>query len=317
MAVRLVEPSRHNIGVTFPEMDLPRGIRIFVRTRIGYGAEAAPNLNLVKHVMIVNLRGAGEIILDGVVMKFHPGESLVIRPDQFHHYAKSRQDELVWLFIGFDLQANMLASFAQHGPMPLQMTEWGYLRQILTDYFEGFNEANGIEPGFATVLSCGRVTVTLWLLLTSLAERQRRLYLGTGTPNGNHGDLILIKKAQTYLLEHMDQPILIQDVARHAGVSPTRLCQVFQSAVGRSLGRTIRQLRINRAAMLLAESDLEVKEAANSCGFSSVSAFCRTFRQMVGMPPRRYRELRRQPLHPIGATRPIMTPRRRRVAVAD
>ncbi len=304
LALRLVEPSRHNTGLTFPAMDLPRGIRVFVRTRIGYGAEAAPNLNMVKHVLIVNLRGEGEVILDGVAMKFHPGESLVIRPDQFHHYAKSHQAALVWLFIGFDLRESMLASFAQHGPLPLQRADWEYLRRILADYLDVFNDANGIEPGFAAVLSSGRVTVMLWLLLMSLAERQRRLYIGESAGEGNLGDLTLVKKAQAYLLEHLNQPIRIHDMARHAGVSPTRLCQVFQSAVGRSLGRTIRQSRVNRAAMLLVESDLEVKEVANACGFSSVSAFCRTFHRIVGMPPRRYRELRRPPPGPDRAIQP-------------
>jgi AraC-like DNA-binding protein len=52
----------------------------------------------------------------------------------------------------------------------------------------------------------------------------------------------------------------------------------------------VRNTRIHRACGLLNGSDLGITEIADQCGFTSVYAFSRTFRKVVGKPPTRFRQ---------------------------
>ena len=49
------------------------------------------------------------------------------------------------------------------------------------------------------------------------------------------------------------------------------------------------RLRINRAAELLATTDLKIERIARQCGFEHVESLSRIFRRQRGMPPGQYR----------------------------
>ena len=51
----------------------------------------------------------------------------------------------------------------------------------------------------------------------------------------------------------------------------------------------IRTVKIRQAAFLIAEKGLDISEAAFSTGFSSLSYFSRTFREIIGVKPSDYR----------------------------
>jgi AraC-like DNA-binding protein len=57
----------------------------------------------------------------------------------------------------------------------------------------------------------------------------------------------------------------------------------------------LRGLRMDRAKRLLREEELTVAQVADAVGFSDPYHFSRVFRQHVGMPPSRYRDLSRDP----------------------
>ncbi|NRB65295.1 MAG: helix-turn-helix transcriptional regulator, partial [Saprospiraceae bacterium] len=50
----------------------------------------------------------------------------------------------------------------------------------------------------------------------------------------------------------------------------------------------IRDIRLQRAADLLADNNLNVSEVAYSCGFNSVSYFTQCFTQKFGVNPSKY-----------------------------
>ncbi|MBQ2589905.1 MAG: helix-turn-helix transcriptional regulator, partial [Prevotella sp.] len=50
----------------------------------------------------------------------------------------------------------------------------------------------------------------------------------------------------------------------------------------------VRIIRLTRAAALLREGKMNVKEISFATGFSSVSYFSRCFRTMFGVPPTQY-----------------------------
>lgn len=102
-------------------------------------------------------------------------------------------------------------------------------------------------------------------------------------------------EAIDYLLEHFDEPLRIEDLARRARLSAAqldrRMKKIFQISAGQYLIKT----RVDHAARMLARSGLAIADIAMQCGFSDQSALSRQFRQVTGMTPRQYRLLMHAP----------------------
>lgn len=95
-------------------------------------------------------------------------------------------------------------------------------------------------------------------------------------------------------------PLTLPELARHAHVSPEHLCRLFKSSTGRSPVETVRLARLDRAAVLLARTNISVSEVATACGFASPYHFSRRFKEAFGSPPRELRKEIRA-----GATPPV------------
>jgi len=78
-------------------------------------------------------------------------------------------------------------------------------------------------------------------------------------------------------------------LARAAGVSQVHLCRLFRQALGHGPIAALRMLRLDRAAVLLERSNLQVQEIATLTGFDNPFHFSRSFRELYGLSPRAYR----------------------------
>jgi AraC-like DNA-binding protein len=91
--------------------------------------------------------------------------------------------------------------------------------------------------------------------------------------------------AQTVLLEKADRDMTLADLSRAAGTSPQHLCRLFAAGPGVGPMQAVRLLRLEKAAALLARSNLSVKQIAAHCGFKSPFHFSRVFRSVYGSSP--------------------------------
>ena len=81
----------------------------------------------------------------------------------------------------------------------------------------------------------------------------------------------------------------LESLAQAAGMSRSRFAARFQAAYGAPPMRFLRELRLARAAQLLAERREPVKRIARMVGFDSRSAFTRAFTASRGISPRAFR----------------------------
>jgi transcriptional regulator GlxA family with amidase domain len=95
----------------------------------------------------------------------------------------------------------------------------------------------------------------------------------------------LVLSAIAVMEERVEERLRMTDLAARLRVSADKLERVFQSEVGIAPTSYYRQLRLRRAADLLAHSRLSVREVALACGFSNMSSFARAFRDFKGQPP--------------------------------
>jgi AraC-like DNA-binding protein len=59
--------------------------------------------------------------------------------------------------------------------------------------------------------------------------------------------------------------------------------------LGQTIGKFVQQIMIERARLLLSESDDPIKTVAAKLGFSSPTAFATAFRRSCGLSPQQFR----------------------------
>jgi AraC family transcriptional regulator len=71
-------------------------------------------------------------------------------------------------------------------------------------------------------------------------------------------------------------------LAQSVGVHPVTLARAFRQAFGCTVGEYVRNLRIERAALQLSQTQLSLAEIALAAGFSDQSHFSNMFRHHTG-----------------------------------
>lgn len=93
-----------------------------------------------------------------------------------------------------------------------------------------------------------------------------------------------------YIQLHSTEPLNIDVLANRLGYSKYYLSALFKKETGCSVGDYIKIARIERAKVLLNNTDLNVEDIWEEVGFSSRSVFGKAFRSVVGMTPREFRD---------------------------
>jgi AraC-like DNA-binding protein len=107
-------------------------------------------------------------------------------------------------------------------------------------------------------------------------------------------DIPLASKARQALYGLSLQPIRsmpsVQSILENLGYSYAHVCRLFRQAYGISPIAYINALRIERAKILMRDTQLKIGEIAERTGFETSYYFSRTFRKQTGQSPRRYME---------------------------
>ncbi len=98
-----------------------------------------------------------------------------------------------------------------------------------------------------------------------------------------------IRPAVNHIQSHFVEPLSLEALASLCGMSRTYFCTLFKKTMGMNFGDYVEKIRVNRACMLLATSDLPVLDIALESGFSSLSNFNATFKSACGKTPSQYR----------------------------
>jgi AraC-like DNA-binding protein/ligand-binding sensor protein len=101
-----------------------------------------------------------------------------------------------------------------------------------------------------------------------------------------------IAKARKFIHEHLDQPLPLGLVARHAGLSESHFCRLFKDSAGLTLTDYVNRCRIDWAKRELLKPEARISEIAFLVGYQSLSQFNRSFARIVGLSPTLYRRER-------------------------
>ncbi|WP_147063482.1 GlxA family transcriptional regulator [Terrabacter aerolatus] len=94
---------------------------------------------------------------------------------------------------------------------------------------------------------------------------------------------------RAWVLEHLDEPITLSDMARHAGTSVRTFTRRFREETGETAGTWLSRARVDRARHLLETTDLPVDRVAAAAGFGTGASLRQHLAAAVGVSPLAYR----------------------------
>jgi AraC family transcriptional regulator len=100
------------------------------------------------------------------------------------------------------------------------------------------------------------------------------------------------RRAAELLHENLNGRIRLMEVARECGLSVSHFARSFKISFGISSHQWLIQRRIEHAKQLMSQASTSLTDIAIQSGFNDQAAFTRTFHQLAGVSPGRWRRHR-------------------------
>ena len=101
---------------------------------------------------------------------------------------------------------------------------------------------------------------------------------------------IHVRKSIDYIYDNLHKPVTVNELAERQNLSPGYFSRLFQKEMGMNVNQFINETKIKTAQNMLCYSDFSMMDIALSLGYSSQSAFSASFKKVVGMSPKSYRD---------------------------
>lgn len=128
-----------------------------------------------------------------------------------------------------------------------------------------------------------KVLELLYLLFRRLSIRENK-----SCRNINNADAEKLMMIRNEILNDLSSPPVLNELAKMAAMSETKLNQLFRQTFGDSIYNYFQKARMEEAAFLLKQGNRSVSETGYELGFSNLSHFSRLFSKHFGMTPKKY-----------------------------
>ncbi len=248
------------------------------------------------HQLTVITHGSATLVLNGVSYPVRTGDVYAISSFSAHYLKDMRELEFVnILFYLKDLEESC-GTLAQtegfRALFCLQPIHEGQARPdnfISMDYVEIESVTRMLKQMLLEQKSelPGRdlmIQSCFLMLITYLTRMQRRNTSHLPTTHSYQ-----LRQAVEYLEANCANAITVSDVSEACHMAQRQLRNLFERVYGCTPLQYLWNIRIRKACVYLASTDLPIADIAALTGFEDSNYFSRKFRQALGMTPRDYR----------------------------
>jgi len=104
-------------------------------------------------------------------------------------------------------------------------------------------------------------------------------------------EMMSIRELQIWIAEHLQTKLSVDNLANRMSMSLRNFERVFTREVGTTPSQYVLQMRVEAARRALERTQKGLKQVASAAGFSSVDRMRRAFVRLLGLTPRRYRDV--------------------------
>lgn len=209
------------------------------------------------------------------------GEAFMIEPGIETYYRADEASPWKYRWIGFQglkaFECVSSAGFSSKTPV----RSIGCM-EVVTDCIEGMLKAHRL-----TYENELKRTSELYRLFSALVGEQAK---ERGPGIREYAGSVYAQKAVDYLRLNYNKRIRIQELADYIGINRGYLAEAFKKVTGTTAREYLLDLRMEKAASLLRQTELPVREIALRVGYEDQLAFSRMFKLKYKAAPKAYRE---------------------------
>jgi AraC-like DNA-binding protein len=257
-------------------------------TDVGFFPKARGHLRERKEaieqaIFIYCVKGSGWCEVASESHAVRAGELLVIPPQTVHAYGAGGKNP--WTIYWFHAQGTLLDNFLTELKVaptsPLVFL--GEDQQVLA-LFEELLEV--LEHGYTPQQMLHASQVLAHLMAVMIRHRHENW---REEPDARQK----INRTVAYMKEHLNQPLMLDQLAALANLSRSRYAALFKEQTGFAPIDYFNRLRMHQACQWLDTTDWSVKGIASRIGYEDPLYFSRVFRSVTEMSPVAYRRQRK------------------------
>ncbi len=260
--------------------------RIFVTGLSYYGSDKS--ITLPKHaepndnILVYMRQGRGGLTAFGNYKRLGAGQFFVIPTGEEFSFNPSRGEECELIVVRFRglIVHEVIKKSVRHA-VSLLGSDRRELEQLLLKLFVC------LERGFS--LSTMRYATCI------LSYALCNLYYGHSEEleeknlSLSSGDMV-VEVATQYMREHLEQRLRLEEIASHAGYTPTYFSSLFRRKTGYSPITYFNIMKMQRACEMLTTTHLRILDICAKLGIDDNYYFSRLFTKTIGMSPKQYRK---------------------------
>lgn len=98
-----------------------------------------------------------------------------------------------------------------------------------------------------------------------------------------------LELVRVYCVCNYSRQITLDEISRHVGMNKSAFCTFMRNNAGSSFSEYLNDMRLERARVMLCNTDHSIAEIALDCGFQSVTYFNRLFKRQYNCTPKEIR----------------------------
>lgn len=241
------------------------------------GSSLAPHSHDDYYQIYYVISGEGDFIVGQETVKLGQGMYLFTKPNDVHGISNTRDvDEkpLRMLEVKYFVFDSEFQESINQIPMVCKGSD--NIEEMLG---LAFKEAIEVSPWY--------LEIATHTLITALYYMDR--YQSINMSQNNQKNCV-VEKIKENIKENYKNEISLDKLSQHVGHSKNYICKTFKESTGMTINLYLNKVRIDRAAELLINSNLDLSEISNDVGYNNIYHFIKTFKKFVGTSPGNFRK---------------------------
>lgn len=200
--------------------------------------------------------------------------NIMYKPNQLYRIGNDLKNSLGYQSL-FVIEPSLAKEYNFKSKLQLNLSDYEKVKDII---FEMIHEYEDKTQGYQTMLYSHFMGLVVFL--------SRKYDFNS---SGLKDNLISIAKAVSYIENHFQENINLNDLAEIAGLSVRHFNRIFKENYKTTPISYILRLRIQYACLLLRKSKSRISDIAYESGFDDSNYFTRQFKSIIGCSPKDYR----------------------------
>lgn len=237
--------------------------------------------------LIYLISGRVDLILEGTIHRMIPGEALVVDISQIHELKCEERSNVIITYIDEEFISLRLGRFKD---FRLLCSRDELTPDVLDDYFYicgRFKDLVAVHEQNLKGHLIEEESIVMDILYHLICNFSFRLYRDDlPEPAQNQKRM---REIVSYIDEHYAEPISLEQIAAHFGLSREYFSRMFRKNIGIPFTQHVNHVRIAHIHHDLVTTDTPVMEILDKNGFTNYKLFSKMFRELYCCTPRELR----------------------------